>query len=239
VITIPELTLEVRETIKVSQAHRFPELRYFPKPGDDGKEIKLPVILGNPSGACRMPKGERVSRAWAASVTATFKQQSEPFDYGPLVTDCVLWPDPRTWASWTQRWPALADSVRPALVRKYGGAQALISEPGPEEEQPAELTEALATHPGASWLRFSPKGTAVDLVVTAPTSFAWASFTEAMKRPNADTWALTLDMATACTPAATKPIADLFARWPGLPLLVMHHASYLAGLATAYEEGEL
>lgn len=234
---IAELTLEEREAIKATQAHRFPELRYFPKPGDDGEQIKLPVILGIPSGASQMPKGAYVSKAWAQSVAATFSPGK--FDHVPLVADCVLWPDPRTWATWTQRWPALADSVRPALVRKYGGAQALISEPGPEEEAPAEIAAAQAANPGATWQRFSPKGAVVDLVVKAPSSSTWAMFTDAMKRPGAASWNLALELALAVTVASTKPIGDVIARWPGLPLLIVHEASYLAGLATEYEEGEL
>jgi len=60
-----------------------------------------------------------------------------------------------------------------------------------------------------------------------------------MKRPTAKAWELTVDMATACTPASTKPLDALFGRWPGLPLLIAHQISYLAGLATAFEEGEL
>jgi hypothetical protein len=236
---VAEPTPEVREAIKATQAHRFPELRYFPKPDDDGKPVRLPVILGNPSGACKMPSGARRSKAWEQSVAATFGATREPFDHGPLVTDCVLWPDGRTWASWLQRWPALADSIRPALVRKYGGSAEMISEPGSDEEAAPEIADAMAAHPSASWLRFTAKGTVVDLVVKAPSSSTWAMFTDAMKRPGAESWALALDLATSCTAAATLPAADLYVRWPGLALLVDRQASYLAGLATEYEEGEL
>jgi hypothetical protein len=234
---IAEPTLEEREAIKATQAHRFPELRYFPKPGDDGEPIKLPVILGNPSGACQMPEGAYISKAWAQAVATTFNPGK--FDHAPLVADCVLWPDPRTWASWTQRWPALASSVRPALARKYGGSPALISEPGPEITAPAEIAAAQAANPAATWLRFSPKGAVVDLVIKSPSSSTWAMFTDAMKQPGAASWKLALELALAVTVASTKPIGEVIARWPGLPLLIVHEASYLAGLATEFEEGEL
>lgn len=232
---IPELTLEVREGIKANQAHRFPELRYFPKPGDDGKPVKLPVVLGNPSGACKMPQGERASKAWGAKVAQTFG--AGPAEWAPLVADCVLWPPPAVWASWLQRWPALAESVRPALVKKYGGDTDLLGEPGAETEEPPAI--AAARSPGTTWVRFEPKGAVIDLVIKTPSSSQWAMFKEAMKAPAADHWALALDMAATVTAASTMPTADAFARWPGLALLVNREASYLAGMTSEYEEGEL
>lgn len=236
---IPELTQEEGDAIKATQAHRFPELRFFPKPGDDGKPIKLPVILGNPSGACKMPEGSRVSKAWQRTVAATFGKKSDAFDYGPLINDCVLWPNPVTWASWCARWPALSDSVRPALVRKYGGAQSLISEPGPEEVGAPEIAAAVASCSGSSWVRFSPKGGESDLVIKAPSSSMWALFTDAMKARDADAWKLALELAETSIAASTRPAAELLARWPGLALLINLEVSYLAGLSTEYEEGEL
>lgn len=232
-MNVPELSLADREAIRREQAHRFPELRYFPKPGDDGQPVKLPVVLGNPSGACKMPKGARVSKAWGEKVAQTFGAADDT-DLSQLVTDCILWPPPPIWAEWLQRWPALAESIRPALVRKYGGAADQIAEPGPDETAPEAI--AAARSPGDAWVRFKGE---IDLIVKAPTSGQWAMFTEAMKRPAADHWALALDLAMACTVAATHPIAETFARWPGLALLVDREASYLAGLATEYEEGEL
>lgn len=234
---IPELTAEVREQLKRDQAHRFPELRYFPKPGDDGKPIKLPVVLGNPSGACKMPKGLCASKAWNEKVAETFG--GEKVGWANLVADCVLWPAPHIWAAWLERWPALADSVRPALIAKYGGDTDQITEPREDDEAPAAIAEKRAEHPGATWQRFQPKGATVDLLVRAPTSSHWSLFTDAMKRPDADHWALVLDLATGCTVASTMPAAEAFVRWPGLALLVNREASYLAGLATEYEEGEL
>jgi hypothetical protein len=231
---IPELTTEIREALKRDQAHRFPDLKYFPKPGDDGKDVKLPVVLGNPSGACRMPKGARVSPAWGQKVAQTFGAGDA--EWAPLVTECVLWPEPHVWAAWLQRWPALAESVRPALVKKYGGDTDLISEPTSDVEVP----DAVATRAaGTTWMRFEPKGAVIDLVVKAPSSAQWAMFTEAMKQPDADHWTLALELATACVPASTMPVAEAFVRWPGLALLVDREASYLAGMASKYEEGEL
>lgn len=237
-MNIPEITLEARETIKRDQAHRFPELRYFPKPGDDGRPIKLPVVLGNPSGSCRMPAGSRASKAWGQKVAQTFGVSNDSRN-AQLVADCVLWPPPNVWAEWLQRWPALNDSVFPALVRKYGGASDQVTEPSDDTEAPAAIADARGQHPGSSWIRFEPKGAIVDVLVKAPTGTQWALFTEAMKAQSADHWALALDLATACTAASTMPIAEAFARWPGLALRVNMEASFLAGLATEAEEGEL
>lgn len=230
---IPELTLEVREALKRDQAHRFPDLKFFPKPGDDGKDVKLPVVLGNPSGACKMPKGARASKAWANKVAQTFGAGDA--EWAPLVADCILWPPPHVWASWLQRWPAIDDSVRPALVKKYGGDTDLISYP---EGDAPEVIES-ARVPGSLWIRFEPKGSTVDLLIKAPTSTQWAMFTAAMKAADADHWMLALDLATACILASTMPAADAFARWPGLALLVDREAAHLAGNASRYEEGEL
>lgn len=236
-IQILELTLEERESIKRDLAYRFPELRYFPKPGDDGKPVKLPVVLGIPSGASKMPADKKASKAWGAKVAQTFGTGEA--EWLPLIADCVLWPSPPVWAEWLQRWPALADSVRPALIAKYGGAADLLSEPSGDVEPPAVIGDARAANPGSSWQRFQPKGSTVDLVVKPPSSAQWAMFTEAMKRPGADHWKLALELAEAVTVASTMGVADAFARWPGLALLVDREAAYLAGIASEYEEGEL
>lgn len=234
---ISEPTAEERARLKAEQAHRFPELRYFPKPGDDGKMVKLPVVLGNPTGACKMPKGLRASKAWDEKVHETFG--GDKVGWAQLVADCVLWPAPHVWAEWTLRWPALADSVRPALVAKYGGDLDQVTEPGEDVEAPAAIAEARASAPGAIWMRFQPKGATVDLLVKAPSAAQWALFTDAMKRPGEDRWALAADLATACIAASTLPAAEALLRWPGLALLVDRQASYLAGMVTQYEEGEL
>lgn len=236
-MVIEELTAEVRERIKVEHAHRFPELRYFPKPDDEGGTIKLPVVIGNPTGSCKMPKGAPVSRAWAQSVTRTFG--GDRGDNAEFVRDCVLWPPPPVWAQWCHRWPALPESVRPAIVAKYGGDTDDVSEPGPDVEAPKDIAEARAANPGSLWVRFERKSACVDFVVKAPSAFQWAAFSNAMKEPNADAWALALDLALACTVAATMSVAEVFNRWPGLALQIDREASYLAGIRSDFEEGEL
>lgn len=236
---IEELTVEAREKLKREQAHRFPELFHFPKPGPDGKPIKLPVVLGIPSGAARLPEGERASKAWGQKVAQTFGAIKDGDYLLSLIPDCVLWPSQAVWATWMERWPALPESVRPALVRKYGGAADQVTEPDSSETVASEIAAARESAPGSSWIRFTAKDAHVDIAVRAPSSMQWAAFSEAMKRPGAEHWTLALDLATACTVAATKPVAEVFARWPGLALQVDREASYLAGLATEYEEGEL
>lgn len=234
---IAEPTTEEREQLKRTEAHRFPELKYFPKPGDDGKEVRLPVVLGNPTGACKMPKGARISKAWDDKVAETFGA-SKP-DMSALVSDCILWPPPPLWATWLQRWPALEDSLSSAVIKKYGGSSDQISEPGTAEVTPEAIAAARASAPGATWKRFASKGTQIDLLIKAPSSTQWAMFTDAMKRPENDHWALALELATACTVASTTTIADAFARWPGLVLWVDREASWLAGMSSKFEEGEL
>ena len=235
---VPELTPEIRASLKHEQAHRFPELRFFPKPGDDGKDIRLPVVLGNPSGACVMPEGKRASKMWTHLVASTFGVRDD-FEDTALVTDCVLWPPPGVWARWAERWPALPPSVAPALRRKYGGSIHQVSDPGDEVEMPPEIATALAASPGAAWLRFEPTGAQVDLAIKAPASHVWSLFREAMKKPDADHWALVLDLAVNSVAASTRPIAAVVGQWPGLALIITQRVSRLAGSTTEFEEGEL
>lgn len=241
-MNLPELTLEERAALKREQAHRFPELLFFPKPGDDGKPVKLPIVLGNPPGACKMPHGVRVSKLWDEKVARTFGALSggtdDPVPMSQLVAECVMWPSAPVWTEWLERWPALGTSVGPALVHKYGGAMDQVGEPD-LSAAPDVIASARADAPGSTFMRFQPKGATVDLLVKAPSSGQWALFTEAMKRPDAGHWDLVLQLATACTAASTMALADAFLRWPGLALQIDREAAYLAGLNTEYEEGEL
>lgn len=235
---IPELTDEIRASLKHEHAHRFPELRYFPKPGDDGKEVRLPVVLGNPSGACAMPDGKRASKAWTYLVAATFGARDDSDD-APIIGDCVLWPPPSVWAAWVERWPALPPSVAPALRRKYGGSITQISDPGDDVECPPEIAAGLAEHPRASWVRFKPKGAEIDLLIKPPPAHVWSLFREAMKGGDADHWALVLDLAVNSVAASTRPAAVAIGQWPGLALLIGQRVALLAGARTEFEEGEL
>lgn len=234
---IADPTAEERALLKKDHAHRFPELRYLLMPGD-GAKIRLPVVLGNPSGACKMPEGRKPRGAWKKSVAATFGRETD-FDFSALVTDCVLWPTQSVFAQWCERWPALMDAIRSPLRAKYGGAQSLVSEPGREEEHAPEIEAALEANPSATWMRFSPKGAVIDVVVKAPASHVWSLFVEAMRAADADAWALVLDLTVSSVVASTAPIDTTLARWPGLALLVGREVGYLAGMVAEVVEGEL
>src|SRR5687768_6628928 len=115
----PAPSPDERALLKAEHAHRFPELATLSLTGDGGAPVSLPIVLGNPSGACQMPVGAPVSPAWSTLVRASLGIADEVGDVAAqLATDCVLWPDRATWARHTTRWPALPQSVADEIRNK-------------------------------------------------------------------------------------------------------------------------
>lgn len=228
---------EERKALLSAQAHRYPEMFWFTVSDGDGK-VDLPVLLGLPSGACKMPMGQQGSDDWARATAAAFGKGD--FDNTALVEDCVLWPAPTVWAQWIARWPALHIPVGSQLRRKYGGALSQFRAPRKDETPPDAIAEALRRNPSAIWRRFRPDGHEldIDLAVAPPDLTAWRMFEGERERPGVNHWALVLDMATASTVTSTVPVADLFSRWCGLALTVTLAVSNLAGVAAEVRRGE-
>lgn len=220
-------------------AHRFPE-KALAGVIDEGKQIKLPILLGIPTGAAAMPLGEKGSPAWSHAVAITFKQREDSaLETEALVRDCVLWPEPATWMQWVGKWPALPLAVLPTLRKKIGGVPSQLEEPAEDEPLPEPLQAAAKQYPRAVWRRAKLPTTSIDLLIDAPAPPAWRIFLDAMKRGDAKHWELVRDLANGVTRAPADSAREaMYAQWPGLALIVVLQATMLGGLGADVELGE-
>lgn len=216
---------------------RYPEKASATVIGDGGKPQRLPLILGNPSGACSSV--ERVSPAWSRMVAATYRMREEA-DEAELVRDCLLYPPAPIWAQWVERWPALVDAVTPTLRAKVGWKLTALDEAPFDYETPPELAVVLARNPRAVLRVCSVSKEPIAIVLAAPRSAVWRMFIDAIRKKDADHWTLARDYASAVVLGVHgMPSADaLIERWPGLALVIGLVASNLAGVTADVELGE-
>jgi len=247
-VEIKPPTADDLAVLLAKNAHRFPDKRTISLPGDRGSTVRIPVLIGNPSGACKMPIGERPSAAWSNVIAETFSVLDKGVDVvRQAAADCVLWPDPLTWAQVAERWPAAPDTLWKAAREKCGASLAQLDIPA-ADEQPHELVKAvLDKYPRAVWRRLDGDGTPLVIVVDAPKSIAWSFFSSAMRKSDSDRWELITQMtqgavpgawrvtpATMSTPEQLEPfdfIGEGLARWPGFALHVALTLGQLAGIA--------
>ena len=204
-------------------AHRYPTKAALTVRGDDGP-VKLPMLLGNPSGACTMPEGVKGSPAWGDLVAFTLGMRSEPIDLAErLAYDCVLWPSRAVLAQWFERWPGLPRNVFDLVRQKVG-----LSDDCCRED------------PDSSEARLHVKANGVEehtVELRTPGLAAWRLYKEAMRKPKADAWRLASDMVSAtvkqCSPT---PYASLAERAPGVVIVLI---AYLATLVGGTQEQEL
>ena len=230
--------------LRAAHVHRHPQPAKFPVLAEHGERVKLPFLLGNPSGACTMPHGARVKPVWAEIVRgmATSNLDSRAV-LDPLAKDCILWPDPGTFAAWCERWPGLAGDVALGALRMVGGLVSQIVEPAAIEEPHSEVEAALEAHPRAVWRRLMPPSAIFDVIIDAPASAAYDAFSDAIRRPDEDAVQLTRDFASgqlvACF-AGVKAVTagDVFDRYPGLTIFVAAQARRLAQTQGEVELGE-
>lgn len=238
-------TEEEMLALRAEHAHRFPASATF-SVVDRNTTVSLPVLLGNPSGACKMPIGKLASTAWGATVASTFKMRPDADAVtSELAADCVLSPNPEHWARWVQRWPALPERVQVAVRKKTGARLDMLLEPAADEACPEKLAPVVERTEGAVWRRYHPTDTIEFALAIAPPSFAaWRLFVEAMKRRDGEHATLAREIAEACVvgvvDANGEPTSkgDLLDRWCGAVLLVGLVASHLAGVTAEYELGE-
>lgn len=229
-------------------SHRFPEKRTLSLPGDRGSTVRIPVLIGNPSGACKVPIGERPSAAWSNVIAETFSVLDKGVDVvRQAAADCVLWPNEAVWAQIVERWPAAPDTLWKAARAKCGASLAQLDIPAADETPPELVAAMLDKYPRAVWRRLDGDGTPLVIVVDAPKSIAWSFFSTAMRKSDADRWELISQMNQGAVPGAWKVIEATMAeperlepfdfigegltRWPGFALHVAITLGQLAGIA--------
>lgn len=227
-------------------AHRHPETGTLRVLGDGDQAVELPILVGNPSGACKMPRPDDASTAWDQIALGTFNMR--PDDDGlteQLAADVVLWPDAATWGTWCKRWAALPQLVQGLVRRKMGGSRTQLERPDAKEPRPAAVAPLLERNPGAVWRRLKPSREGeLDVVLTPPDAGIWRLFKTSFGKPRAKHAELLRDMVAASVLAvmradgAPMEAAELFDRWPGFVLTLSLQVHELAGLVAEAALGE-
>lgn len=234
--------------LETEHAHRFPEKAAIEVPGDGGKLMRLPLVLGIPSGASKMPDGETPSRAWQKAVAITLRKMRDE-DTAPMLRDCILWPAPKTWAEWCKRWPAMHVQAYHLVRDKFGGALTMLEQPGEGEKAPEAIATAMTAHPTGAWRRLAPRPDAkFDVVIVPPERLAWKMYMDGLSSDAPKFWEDTLEMVKASVVAIEGKAridgadikldyADVVARWPGQAMLTIAIVGHLAGVAARTELG--
>ena len=226
---------------------RHPSKAHLTVIGDGDVQVRLPLVLGNPTGCSRMPEGVEVSPAWDEHAAAILRlRKSGGREAGEaLVEDCVLWPEPATWAQWAARWPGLPNSALALVARKVAVLGACVKKPGPKDTAPGPIAATLGKHPRAVWRKLAPEqGEEMAIALDAPDGVRWQFFVDGSMEPGARLGALAADMLAACTLACVRldgtaaPIGDVVDRWPGLALLLTQQVAELAGATAEVALGE-
>lgn len=232
-------------------AHRHPEKRTITVLGDGGRPVRLPFVLGNPTGATlldgdgRMPDGRRPTTAWSDTVRVTLNLAKDgPGAAQALVEDCVLWPGRVQLAQWAERWPALYGTLVDPVQRKLGGSKVLETPDPDDDAPPAPIAEALKATPRAVWRFLAPRpDERFAVAIESPDATTWRFFQEETNKAEANVWPVVLDVVKNATRAfcradgAPAGFELTVARWPGLAVALFTVVSALGGAAAAVEEG--
>lgn len=225
-------------------AYRHPEKATITVPGDRGASVRLPLIIGNPSGSCRLPATLRPSPAWNDSIAVTLGvRKPEDTDADQLGADCVLWPPLATWNEWVDRWPGLPGRVADLARQKFGGVLSAVAEPAFDAVPPPAIGAALDAHPRAAWRIVAVPGCALHLVVDTPSPATYGAFMDSIRRAGSDPWKLTGELVRGCVPLVldgTAPVTidDMLDRWPGVGVVLIAVIAQLAGAGAEVRLGE-
>lgn len=240
---IVEPTAEEISAVIAAHPHRFPEVVHLTVVGDRGARVRLPFIVGNPTGSGPLPKPLPV---WRDFVAAVLKREEFPGGAEAAVNDCLLWPSALTWSEWSDRWPALAGQLWRAAKQKCGADIDQVIEPDyADPKLHADVQAALAQFPRASLRRFESHSAKVLFLIDPPAPVVWRIFMDSMKAPGGDTWKYAREMAQACTKfvfdekkGAAVPFEQVVGEWPGFALMTCRTVAVLAGAAAEVELGE-
>lgn len=194
-----------------AHAGRFPEIASVDVIGDDGEEVRLPLLIGNPTGAVK-PPGDRVLPVWADLVALSMgaARPSEGIA-DALARDCLIYPTPAILGGWEDRWPAVLDSIGIPVARKIGmQAEQVIRAPKPAP-------------PGTHLLGRAK----LPAILTTPTRAHYVALKAAVRREGADHVALLDELLAACVRG--DGVATLLIEQPGLALPLYKAVMRLAG----------
>jgi hypothetical protein len=218
-------------------AQRFPEKFEISVPGDRGKEIKLPVVLGIPSGALplddkgNIASGRKPAPGWGLMIASALGFREEtPDELDDFVRDCVLWPPRATWNTWRDEWPGMGPRVLRDLKKKIARGSEFIDTPDDDQEPPAEIKLSRR----GLWRILKPAPGIVRSVAVEPVDAeTWRMYMRAMRLGEdapKHTRAI-VDMATGGT------VSDVLDRYPGFVLMLASLVAYLAGCGAEVERG--
>lgn len=217
------------DALLAEHGHRFPETARVPVVDDGDEDVLLPILLGSPSGACRMPEDEKPSKAWRNMLAGGADDINEQ-----LARDCVLWPERATWNAWCVRWPLLADAVGTMVAHILADVQ--LSKPSIDDVAPPAIEKALTSKPHAVWRQLQVRGEKFLLVIAPPDAAAVELYHEAFNATGADRWKVALEAVNARVAACERDgdgqamsIAEVVARWPGVAFPIVNEANRLAG----------
>lgn len=243
---IPPLDDATLASVRTKHPHRFPQRATLRPPADRGTgSVEIPIVIGNPSGACRMPAGEFVSDAWGRYVLPALSSMPDPDGLGEaLARDMVLWPDVATVEEIFSTWAALPQQIAGRLLPQKIG-RGIVADPKPTEKPVGAVAAYLAGHPRAAWRWVRPaRGDAFALVLEPPSAAEYTIFNDEMRHAGANHWELVQRFVAACVPLVVgdcdvpAPLDGLVARYPGVAIGLAKDAAALGGIAAEVELGE-
>ena len=242
---ITALTGDELSSLRTRLAHRFPQTATLHAPGDRGLgTIDIPIVLGLPTGACRMPTGAVVSSAWNEYVAAAVLKRPDPVGWREeFVSDVVLHPDNQGLEELLAQWPALSNKIAQLAIKKCGPDA--VSIPLPTDRPPAPLAAMIGERPRASWRWVRPtRAAAFAILVEPPPPALWSMFTDGIRTADSGQWRLVRDFLEGCAPsifqADGQPAAldAVLGQWPGVAISLVGPIAALGGAAAEGELGE-
>lgn len=198
-----------------ANAARFPEKATVTVIGDDGEDLRLPLLIGIPTGATK-PLPAKALPVWPDLVALTMGAKREGADTigDALTRDCLLFPTPSILAAWEERWPAVVNSIQGVVGEKIGMEAELV--------RPAPKVDGKAV-PGGYLLGRDK----LPVTITTPSRAHYVALRAAVRREGADHVALLEDLIAACVKG--RGVDELLVRQPGLALPIYKAAMRLAG----------
>ncbi len=241
-LTVPPPTPEELASLRSLHAHRFPQAGSIRLPAANGGTVSIPLVIGLPSGACRMPSGAVVSPAWEQFVESAIKRSPEPDGFREtLAQDVVLYPSPGVLAQVLEEWPAAPVPIGTAVMKKIG--REALEVPTATEQPPASLAPLLIDR--AVWRKVkASKADEFAIVIVPPSSAAWSIFSDGIRRTGANSWKMSTEIVQACVPAVCRAdgvaanLEEVACRYPGLVLSIVGTIAMISGGAAEVELGE-